>query len=117
MFLFHLSFTGNKFGSLIIDVVLKFTTEVAEHRTIFIIENAIVDGKLGELSRNVSSIIGIPHFPQTTITAPNCSTPESVFADSGTINLRVCHLFASCCFKLDSLSLLSFQTHLNTADW
>ncbi|XP_015749159.1 PREDICTED: lachesin-like [Acropora digitifera] len=39
-------------GSLIFDVVLNFGNEVAEDDTISIIQNAIVDGKLGELSLN-----------------------------------------------------------------
>ena len=130
MFWFHLNLTVNRCGSLIFDVALKFTTEVAEDDTISIIQNAIVDGKLGELSLNVSYIIGISRFPQPTITTPTSTTPKSdglflLFTDSGTINLRVCHLFASFCFELESLSLLSFQTHrknnnclhFNTTDW
>ncbi|XP_044180508.1 uncharacterized protein LOC114969239 [Acropora millepora] len=64
-------------GSLIFDVVLKFTTEVAEDDTISIIQNAIVDGKIGELSVNASCIIGIPRFPRTTTTAPTSTTPKS----------------------------------------
>ena len=67
MFLFHLSFTVKKCGSLNFHVVLKFTTDVAEDDTISIIQNAIVDGKIGELSVNASCIIGIPRFPQTTV--------------------------------------------------
>ncbi|XP_015751969.1 PREDICTED: uncharacterized protein LOC107331823 isoform X1 [Acropora digitifera] len=53
-------------GSLIFDVVLNFRTEVAEHDSISLIQNAIVDGKLGELS--VWYIIGTPApgIPMTT---------------------------------------------------
>ncbi|XP_067056810.1 fibroblast growth factor receptor 3-like isoform X1 [Acropora muricata] len=64
-------------GSLIFDVVLKFGIKVAEDDTISIIQNAIVDGKLGELSVNVSHIIGIPAVGQTTITVPTSTTPKS----------------------------------------
>ena len=45
-----------------------------------------------------------------------------VVSECGTIDLRGCHSFASCCFKLDSLSLLSLQTlrqsnlHFNATD-
>ena len=77
-------------------MALKFTTEVAEDDTISIIQSAIVDGKLGEVSVNVSYIIGIPRFPRATytITTPTSTTPKSdglflVFTYSGTINLRV----------------------------
>ena len=50
-------------------MVLKFSTEVAEDETISIIQSAIVDGKLGELSVNVSSVIGISApVEQTTTT-------------------------------------------------
>ena len=128
-FLFHLSFTVNNCGILHFHVVLKFTTEVAEDDTIFIIQNAIVDGKIGELTVNVSCIMGIPRFPETIITAPRCPVTKLdglfiVFTDSGTINIfRSCHLFASCCFKFASLSLLNFQAlgkivciSLNTTD-
>ena len=62
--LFHFSC-----GSLIFDVVLKFDTKVAEDDTISIIQSAIVDGKLGELSGNVSPIIGIPPVEQSTFAA------------------------------------------------
>ena len=77
MVLFHLSLTVNRCGSLIFDVVLKFGIRVAEDDTISIIQNAIVDGKLGELSVNVSHIIGIPAVGQTTITVPTSTTPKS----------------------------------------
>ena len=58
-------------GSLIFDVVLNFRTEVAEHDSISLIQNAIVDGKLGELS--VWYIIGTPApgIPMTTF-FPKC---------------------------------------------
>ncbi|XP_074633142.1 uncharacterized protein LOC141891965 isoform X2 [Acropora palmata] len=75
--------------SLIFDVVLKFSTEVAEDETISIIQNAIVDGKLGELIVNVSSIIGIiTPVEQTTTTTPTSIASKSddvfqVLIDSG----------------------------------
>ena len=80
-------------GSLIFDVVFKFSTVVAEDETFSIIQNAIVDGKLGELS--VNDIIGIPRFPRTTITAPTSITSKSdglfqILSDSGSINLSAC---------------------------
>ena len=73
-------------------MVLTFSTEVAEDDTISIIQNAIVDGKLGELSVNVSYIIGIPPVEQTTTAAPISSTPKSdglfqILVDRGNINL------------------------------
>ncbi|XP_015764605.1 PREDICTED: vascular endothelial growth factor receptor 1-like isoform X2 [Acropora digitifera] len=76
-------------GSLIFDVALKFTTEVAEDDTISIIQSAIVDGKLGEVSVNVSYIIGIPRFPRATytITTPTSTTPKS--DDQSSSNLIV----------------------------
>ena len=52
-----------------LDVALKFYIKVAEDETISIIQSAIVDGKLGELSVNVSYIIGIA--------TPTSSTPKS----------------------------------------
>ena len=57
-------------------MVLKFSTEVAEDETIFTIQTAIVDGKLGNLSANVSSIIGIPPAEQTSTAAPTSTTPK-----------------------------------------
>ncbi|XP_067030320.1 fibroblast growth factor receptor 3-like isoform X2 [Acropora muricata] len=74
-------------GSLIFDVVFKFSTVFAEDETFSIIQNAIVDGKLGELSMNVSYIIGIPRFPRTTITAPTSITSKSY--DQSSSNLIV----------------------------
>ena len=83
-------------GSLIFDVRLKFRTDVAEDDTISIIQNAAANGKLGELSVNVSYIIGIPRFPRTTITAPTSITSKSyglfqILSDSGSINLSACY--------------------------
>ena len=105
--MFRVNLTVNSCGSLIFDVALKFTTEVAEDDTISIIQSAIVDGKLGELSVNVSYIIGIPRFPRTTITTPTSTTPKSdglflVFTYSGTINLRVfvCQLLLQLSWKV-----------------
>ena len=92
-------------------MVLKFQTEVAEDDTISSIQNAIVDGKLGKLSVNVSNkIIGIAPVEQTTTAPPAGTTPKSeglslVVTDCGIINLRV----ALCCFQLSNLSLLNFQ--------
>ena len=51
-------------------MVLKFRTEVAEDETISTIQTAIVDGKLGNLAANVTSIIGIPRVEQTSTAAP-----------------------------------------------
>ena len=64
-------------GSLIFDVVLKFNTEVAEDETISSIQTAIVDGKLGNLSANVLSIIGIPPVEQTSTAAPTSTALKS----------------------------------------
>ena len=61
---------------LIFDVVLKFRTEVAEDETISTIQTAIVDGKLGDLSVEVSSIIGIPPVEQTSTAAPTRATSK-----------------------------------------
>ena len=58
-------------------MALRFSTEVAEDEAISTIQSAVVDGKLGELSVNVSYIIGIPPVEQTTITAPTNTTPKS----------------------------------------
>ena len=77
-------------------MVLKFGVKVAEDDTISIIQNAIVDGKLGELSVNVSHIIGIPVVEQTTITVPTSTAPKSdglfqIHIDSSNINLSACY--------------------------
>ena len=58
-------------------MVLKFSTEVAEDDTISIIQNALVDGKLGEFSVNVSYISGIPAVEQTKFTVPTSIIPKS----------------------------------------
>ena len=94
MFLFHLNLTFNRCGSsLIFDVVLKFGNEVAEYDTTAIIQSAIVDGKLRELSGNISPIIGIPPVEQSTFAvAPPSTSPKSdglfqILIDSGSINL------------------------------
>ena len=91
-------------------MVLKFNTEFAEDDTISIIQNAILDGKFGELSLNVSYIIGIPPVEQTTSPAPTSTTPKSdglflVATDCATMNLRVCHSFASYHFKYGKVTL------------
>ncbi|XP_044180712.1 lachesin-like isoform X4 [Acropora millepora] len=96
-------------GSLIFDVVLKFGIKVAEDDTISIIQNAIVDGKLGELSVNVSHTIGIPAVEQTTVTVPTSTTPKSdglfqIHIDSSNINSACCSV--QLLFKLDSCHYL-----------
>ena len=55
-------------------MVLNFSTEVAEHDSISLIQNAIVDGKLGELS--VWYIIGAPSIPMTTPSTLARTTPK-----------------------------------------
>ncbi|XP_015777383.1 PREDICTED: fibroblast growth factor receptor 3-like isoform X2 [Acropora digitifera] len=78
-------------GSLIFDVIFKFSTAVAEDETFSIIQNAAANGKLGELSVNVSYIIGIPRFPRTTSTAPTSITSKS--DDQSSSNLIVTGVF------------------------
>ncbi|XP_074634711.1 uncharacterized protein LOC141893222 isoform X2 [Acropora palmata] len=68
---------GVRCGSLIFDVVLKFGTKVAEDDTISFLQSSIVDGKLGELSVNVSYIHGIPPVGQSTTAAPTRTTLKS----------------------------------------
>ena len=90
-------------------MVLKFGIKVAEDDTISIIQNAIVDGKLGELSVNVSHTIGIPAVEQTTFTVPTSTTPKSgglfqIHFDSSNINLSAC-CSVQLLVELDSLSL------------
>ena len=98
MFLFRLNLSLYRCGSLIFDVVLKFGTKVAEDDTISFLQSSIVDGKLGELSVNVSHIIGIPPIEQsTTAVASPSTTPKSdglfqILIDSGSINLRALQL-------------------------
>ena len=57
-------------------MVLNFNTQVAEDVIISTIQNAIVDGMLGELMVNASSIIGIPPVPLPTTTPPLKTTPK-----------------------------------------
>ena len=59
-------------------MVLNFSTEVAEYDSISLIQNAIVDGKLGELS--VWYIIGTPapSIPMTTLSTLARITPGVV---------------------------------------
>ena len=84
MYLFHLNLTVNRCGSLVFDVVLKFGFKVAEDETISIIQSAIVDGKLGELSVNISYVTGIPPAERSTTAAPSSSTakPDGLFLDN-----------------------------------
>ena len=65
-------------------MVLKFSTKVAEDETISTIKNAIVDGKLGDLTVNASSIIGIRPVEQTSAVAPTSNTPiaDGLFVSS-----------------------------------
>ena len=94
MFLFRLNLSLYRCGSLIFDVVLKFGTKVAEDDTISFLQSSIVDGKLGELSVNVSYIHGIPPVGQSTTAAPTRTTLKSdglflVVTNSGILNFRV----------------------------
>ena len=97
--MFHLRLTINRCASLIFDVVLKFGIKVAEDDTISIIQSAIVDGKLGEISVNASYVIGIPPVEQTTIIATTSMTPKSdglfqILIGSGachSLSWTVCH--------------------------
>ena len=80
-----MSIFGFSCGSLVFDVVLRLSTEVAEDEIISTIQTAMVDGKLGNLSVNAFSIIGIPPVEQTSTAAPTSTPPNS----DG--------LFISCC--------------------
>ena len=77
-------------------MVLKFGIKVAEDDTISIIQSAIVDGKLGEISVNISHVTGIPPVEQTTITATTSITAKSdglfqIFIGSGSIHVSACY--------------------------
>ena len=92
----YLILTVNRCGSLIFDVVLKFGIKVAEDDTISIIQNAIVDGNLGEISVNASYVIGIPPVEQTTITATTSISTKldglfQIFIGGGSIDLSACY--------------------------
>ena len=68
-----------------------------------------MDGKLGELSVNVSHTIGIPAVEQPTVTVPTSTTPKSgglfqIHIDSSNINLSAC-CSVQWLVELDSLSL------------
>ena len=99
MLLFDLNSRDNFFfrcGSLIFDVVFKFSTVVAEDETFSIIQNAAANGKLGALSVTVSYDIGIPPDERTKATAPTSITSKSdglfqILSDSGSINLSACY--------------------------
>ena len=76
-------------------MVFKFSSVVAEDETFSIIQNAAANGKLGELSVNVSYDIGIPPVEQTKATAPTSITSKSDglfqnLSDSDSINLSAC---------------------------
>ncbi|XP_015780259.1 PREDICTED: uncharacterized protein LOC107358147, partial [Acropora digitifera] len=64
-------------GSLIFDMVLKFSTIVTEDDTISTIQSSINDGKLGSLRVNVSFLFEIPPDEQTTTGTPNIPTSKS----------------------------------------
>ena len=83
---FEISFFCFRCGSLIFDVVLKFSIKVAEDYTISRIQNSILDGQLGGLNVNTSYIIGIPPILETRVstksvqtitTVPTRTTPKS----------------------------------------
>ena len=61
-------------GSLHVDLVLKFKSPVAEDLVLSILRGAVVNGKLGKLSVNASSIVGIPPVIKSTVTPPT-TTP------------------------------------------
>ena len=91
-------------GALILDVVLKFSLEVAEDETISTIQTAIFGGKLRNLSVNASYITGIPPVEQTSTAAPTSTTPKS----NG--------LFLSDCYWMwDYISVLEVVIHLPVA--
>lgn len=59
-------------------MALEFSIEVAEDETISIIQNAIMDGKLGKLGVKASSIIGsLPVVPSKSIMTPTSTSPKS----------------------------------------
>ena len=58
-------------------MVLDFSVKVAEDDTIFIIQSAVRDGKLGELSVDASSITGIPPVAQISTAPPTTTTLKS----------------------------------------
>ena len=77
-------------------MVFKFSTVVAEDETFSIIQNAAANGKLKELSVNVSYAVGIPPDELTKATAPTSVTskPDGLFqilSYSGSINLSACY--------------------------
>ncbi|XP_068685561.1 tyrosine kinase receptor Cad96Ca-like isoform X3 [Montipora foliosa] len=63
-------------GSLIFELVLRFDIEVGEDHIISTIRDAIVDGTLGELNVNASSIIGIPPVKKPGNTSPTTKTNQ-----------------------------------------
>ena len=63
-------------GSLHVDLVLKFNSVVAEDSVLSTFRGAVQNGKLGKLSVNASSIVGIPPVIKTTVTPPT-TTPTS----------------------------------------
>ena len=77
MFLFHLNLTVNSCRSLIFDVVVKFSSEVAEDDIISLIQKAVLVGNLGVLSVHVSYVTLNPHGAQTTVTSPTNTDPKS----------------------------------------
>ncbi|XP_074634650.1 uncharacterized protein LOC141893174 [Acropora palmata] len=63
--------------SLIFDVVVKFSSEVAEDDIISLIQKAVLVGNLGVLSVHVSYVTLNPHGAQTTVTSPTNTDPKS----------------------------------------
>ncbi|XP_068734072.1 uncharacterized protein [Montipora capricornis] len=64
-------------GSLIFDLVLMFSTDVAEDDIISTLKRAVSDKKFEDLRINASSIIGIPPAVKTTSTPSTKTTPTS----------------------------------------
>ena len=65
-------------GSLYVDLVLKFNNVVAEDSVLSTFRGAVQNGKLGELSVNGSSIVGIPPVIKSTVSPPTTTpTPKS----------------------------------------
>lgn len=69
-------------------MVLKFNTSVAEDFVISTLRNAIKNGKLGDLSINVSSIEGISPV-NTSTAAPPTNKATSPKPDGTFINFQV----------------------------
>ena len=119
--LLHVNEIGNfcfRCGSLIFELELMFSTEVAEDDIIHILRTAVREQKFGGLSINASSIIGIPPVVLTTTTS---STTTATKPDTSMfpyllflMNLRIlvflvlwqlqCTCWLACCFKWDNIT-------------